>query len=417
VGVADSEGLLKQALEAARAVKAVIPEDPRAYFSEGNTLLLLGDIEAARACYSRILEREANHREARLCHSFASFAIAQSKAALGESYDELLSTGVEDLRVIIAVEPENPRALGSLGWILAWHGFQESLVRPIAPKRFLDAIVHLRKAVELDPQSVTDWANLCEATLWWGLSLKAQGEDPRAAYEESLVANVRALELMPDDSGLWRRKGALLLAQVLDLDAPADPVLGQALAALQQAGDDPEACILRSRVHRERASLSGAAILDELNAAVDQGRRALKWASEYPASLEAVGDSLARRSLYLLGKGQDARSDAEEAVPLLEKLASRFPGNLQSRMEVGRALLARALATETMRDAEVALEHLSYVIQNNSQEGETLWLRAQAYRMLGRIAEAINDLKQLHDLGHRHQEVEALLKQMEAREY
>jgi tetratricopeptide (TPR) repeat protein len=279
-----------------RAVEAD-PEDALAQYNLGFALVGQGDEEAARVHFRRAIELDPAFRN-------AHFNLAASLAR-----DQRWDEAAAHYRKALEIDPQDHEARLELAAALAGSGQVEGAVRELtavldtapdfetavkarasiqlgrlagAGGEAAEALEHFRRAVELDPGSITAHRVLAR-------SLARHGRLEEAAAELG-----RVVELAPDDLGArFGRAMALLLAgqdavarRALEGDLEAIPAalpLAHALARLLAASADPEvrngprALELALTVHRREETLDHAETVAMAYAATGDFERAVEW--------------------------------------------------------------------------------------------------------------------------------------------
>ena len=182
-----------EAETALRPVVTRFPEFAKAHEELGNALMIQNRAEEAVNCFRRTVELEAENgsahyklgkllgelgrtREAEEEFKISS-RLAPNQAALANAAEYRRAGELEKAEQayleIIAREPENADVFR----LLAELAMQR--------EQFGDAVVLLRRAVELAPESVTGWTDLASALI------------EREEYEEAIAAAKRAYELEP----------------------------------------------------------------------------------------------------------------------------------------------------------------------------------------------------------------------------
>jgi predicted Zn-dependent protease len=81
-----------------------------------------------------------------------------------------------------------------------------------------------------------------------------------------------------------------------------------------------------------------------------------------------------------------ALHEHERAIPLLEQALAARPGLLDAHKALGRALVESG-------KTEPGLEHLLLVVKESPDDEQIHFLLAQAYRALGKEAEAAQEMR------------------------
>jgi tetratricopeptide (TPR) repeat protein len=279
-----------------RAVEAD-PEDALAQYNLGFALVGQGDEEAARMHFRRAIELDPAFRNAHF-NLAASFGRDQRWDEAAAHYRKALEIDLQDhearleLAAALAGSGQVEGAVRELTAVLETAPAFETAIKARASIQLgrlagaggqgAEALEHFRRAVELDPGSITAHRVLAR-------SLARHGRLEEAAAELG-----RVVELAPDDlDARFGRATALLLAgrdaaarRALEGDLEAVPAalpLAHALARLLAASADPEvrdgprALELALTVHRREETLDHAETVAMAYAATGDFERAVEW--------------------------------------------------------------------------------------------------------------------------------------------
>ncbi|WP_149538215.1 O-linked N-acetylglucosamine transferase, SPINDLY family protein [Siccirubricoccus phaeus] len=203
-------GALEEGVALLRKSLGLDGSDLEARFNLGVALLKLGQAEAAAACFQPVTAAQPGN------------AAAWRNLGHAERDAGRLQAAIAAYRHSLALAPEHAPTLGNLGALLNRRG------------RAGEAEKLLRRAMALDPREPRHPNNLGLALL--GLARSAEAE---AAFRA-------ALRLAPGHRSALENLGGLLAGR---RQAEALPLLRQALAQAEAAGEAPEASLLFHLLH------------------------------------------------------------------------------------------------------------------------------------------------------------------------
>ena len=295
----------------------------------------------------------------------------------------------------LAIEPNDPTALSSLGLALAGMG------------RTDEAIAHYRKALRIKPDFAKAAYNL-------GVALESQGrlDDAIAEYREAARIDRNHAEIH-NNLGyalyrLGRRDEAIAeYRQALEIDpnsAEAYGNLGNAL--LQERKIDEaianfrEAVRLQPELAEARSNLgNGLAAQGKIDEAIAEYQEALGLKPTYANAHYNLANALLRK-----GRGEEAIAELREAV----KLEAGNPA-----YENALALLLATAPRPDLRDGPQALA-LAKKANETSGGGDPVFLRtlAAAYAEVGDFANAAATARKAIGLSEAHSQGSALARQL-----
>jgi tetratricopeptide (TPR) repeat protein len=323
--VATAVGHYRQAVEAD-------PDDALAHYNLGFALARQGEEESARNEFRRAIEIDPSFRNAHF-NLAASFAREQHWDEAVTQYREALKIDPQDLSAhlelaaALAASDRREEAGRELRSVLETAPEYETAIKARASiqlgrlaeldRRLPEAIEHFRRAVELDPGSIT------------GHRVLARFLARNGRLEEAAAELDRVIELAPDDlEARFGRATALMLdgrdaaaRQALESDLAAfrDALpLAHALARLLAASADPEvrdgprALELALAVHRQQGTLDHAETVAMAYAETGDFAQAVEWEGKVVEQAESAGQAdLARaaaRRLESYQRGEPVRS-------------------------------------------------------------------------------------------------------------
>jgi len=306
------------------------PAGPEAVFLGGETAAQSGDLEAAEQILDSI--RTVYPDQARLRYEIAMVEYQAKRFAESES----------TLRQLVAAGSRDAKIFNLLGWCNH------------RQNRLPEAVAAMKQAIELEPRAEDHYNHLAQILL----------EEGR--YSDAYETVKQELAVAPGSAGGYKLKGHIESRLGLFNQA-----LESYTRALQLKGEDPDLLVGLGAVQQKLFRPAEAAATFE------------KGIERYPRDAQlyqAYG-----RLLLEPGAAGDAAAESR-AVALLDKALALDSALPDAHYELGKALLERDRASE-------ALPHLEAAVKLDPRNGRFHLALANAYRCLGRNAEAASELE------------------------
>jgi tetratricopeptide (TPR) repeat protein len=323
--------------EAVERALRLDPADAEAWLLKGRLRAHAGDAEGALHAYRAAVRGEPDNQDAYL-------ALADHQLGVGDP-----AGAIDTLQ----------RLVGRLQTSAEAHA---RLARALAPQAPATAIVHFKRAVQLEPGRVDAQVELAEL-----LGLQGQGEEAigtmREAFERTgdrVAVAERLIRLYLDQGD---RRAAAAVIDLLD-EGGTDPRQQVVLATLYRAlKDHKRARALTEAALAQKPDLHAARLL--LGAVLDDARQPQAALAEYakvPAAAEECVEARRRAAEVLRVQGQlpqavalleqavAARPDTDELIDSLAQVLARS-GQLDRAVSLLAAALKKRPTSETLQYA------------------------------------------------------------------